>query len=40
MKSGNTQNRLRDFDIHCGKISILMNGLNPRKAHGHDRISI
>ena len=35
-----TQNRLRDFDIDCGKISKLMNGLSPHKAHGHDGISI
>ena len=35
-----TQNRLRDFDIDCGKISKLINSLNPHKAHGHDRLSI
>ena len=35
-----TQNRLRDFDIDCGKILKLINGLNPHKAHGHDGISI
>ena len=35
-----TQNRLRDFDIDCGKISKLINSLNPHKAHGHDGISI
>ena len=35
-----TQNRLRDFDIDCGKIFKLINGLNPHKAHGHDGISI
>ena len=35
-----TQNRLRNFDINCGKISKLINGLNSYKAHGHDRISI
>ena len=35
-----TQNRLRDFDIDSGKISKLINGLNPHKAHGHDGISI
>ena len=35
-----TQNRLRDFDISCGKILKLLNGLNPHKAHGHDGISI
>ena len=34
------QNRLTDFDIHCGKILKLTNGLNPHKAHGHDGISI
>ena len=35
-----TQNRLRDFDIGCGKISKLINGLNPHKAHDHDGIFI
>ena len=35
-----TQNRLRDFDIDCGKILKLINGLNPHKAHGHDGVSI
>ena len=30
----------RDFVIDCGKISKLVNGLNPQKARGHDRISI
>ena len=35
-----TQNRLRYFDIDCGKISKLVNGLNPHKAHSHDGISI
>ena len=35
-----TQNKLRDFDIGCGKISILINASNPHKAHGHDGISI
>ena len=35
-----TQNRLRDFDIECGKISKLINGLNSQKVHGHDGISI
>ena len=34
------QNRLRDFDIDYGKISKLINGLNPHKAHGNDEISI
>ena len=34
------KNRLRDFDIVCGKISKLINGLNLHKAHGHDGISI
>ena len=29
---------MRNFDIDCGK--ILINGLNPHKAHGHDGISI
>ena len=35
-----TQNRLKDFDIDCGKILKLINGLNPLKAQGHDGISI
>ena len=35
-----TQNRLRDFDIDCGKILKLINGLNSYKGHGHDRISM
>ena len=35
-----TQNRLRDFNIDYGKISKLINGLNPHKAHGHDEIYI
>ena len=35
-----TQNRVRDFDIDCGKISRLIYVLNPYKAHGHDGISI
>ena len=35
-----TQNRLRDFDIYCGKIQRLINDLNPHKIHGHDRVSI
>ena len=35
-----TQNRLSAFDIDCGKILKLTSGLNPHKAHGHDRISI
>ena len=35
-----TQNRLWGFDIDCGKILKLINGLNPLKAHGHDGISI
>ena len=35
-----TQNRLRDFDVDCGNISKLINGLNPHEAHGHDGISI
>ena len=35
-----TQNRLRAFDVDCGKISKLIIGLNLRKAHGHDGISI
>ena len=35
-----TQNRLRNFDTDCGKISKLINGLNPHKTHGHDGISI
>ena len=35
-----TQNRLRDFDIDCGKILKLINSLNPHKTHGHDGISI
>ena len=35
-----TQNRLRDFDIDSGKISKLINGLNPHKAHGHNGISL
>ena len=26
-----TQNRLRDFDISCGKTLKLINGLNPHK---------
>ena len=34
-----TQNRLRDFNIECGKISKLINGLNSQKVHGHDGIS-
>ena len=29
-----------DFDIDCGKISKLINGLNPNKVHGHDGTSI
>ena len=35
-----TQNRLRDFDIDCSKISKLINGLSPHKAHDHDGIYI
>ena len=35
-----TQNRLRNFNIDCGKILKLINGLNPRQAHDHDGISI
>ena len=35
-----TQTRLRAFDVDCGKISKLIHGLNLRKAHGHDGISI
>ena len=35
-----TQSRQRNLDIDCGKISRLINGLNPYKAHGHDGISI
>ena len=35
-----TQNRLRDFDIDCGKFLKLISGLNLHKAHGHDGISI
>ena len=35
-----TQNRLRDFNIDYGKISKLINGLNPHKAQGHDEIYI
>ena len=35
-----TQNRLRGFDIDCGKILKLINGLNPHKGHGHDGTSI
>ena len=35
-----TQNRLRDFDIDCGKTLKLINELNPHKVHGHDEISI
>ena len=31
---------MKDFDIECGKILKLINGLNPHKAHGHDGISI
>ena len=30
------QNRLRDFDTDCGKVSKLINGLNSHKAHGHN----
>ena len=33
-----TQNRLKDFDIACGEILKLINGLNPHKAHGHNEI--
>ena len=32
-----TQDRLRDFYNDCGKISKLINGLNPHKAHGHEK---
>ena len=35
-----TQNRLTGFDIDCGGVLKLINGLNPHKAHGHDGISI
>ena len=35
-----TQNRLNDFDIDCGKISKLVNGLNPHNSHGHGGFSI
>ena len=35
-----TQNILNDFDIDCGKVLKLINGLHPHKAHGHDGISI
>ena len=35
-----TQNRLRDFDIDCGKFFKLINGLNPHRAHSHDEIPI
>ena len=35
-----TQNRLRDFDIDCGKIFKLINGLNLHRAHNHDEIPI
>ena len=35
-----TQNRLRNFDINCGKISKLINGLYSHKSHGHDGISM
>ena len=35
-----TENSLRDFDTDCGKISRLINRLNPHKAHGRDGISI
>ena len=31
---------MNDFGIDCGKVSKLINGLNPHKAHGHDEISI
>ena len=34
-----TQNILRDFDIECGEISKLINGLNSQ-VHGQDGISI
>ena len=34
-----SKNRLRGFDIDCGKILKLINGSNPHKAHGHDGIS-
>ena len=34
------QKRLKDFDIDCGKILKLINGLYPHKAHGHDGIYI
>ena len=34
-----TENRLRDFDVDCGEILRLVNGLNPHKALGHYRIS-
>ena len=33
-----TQNKLKDFDIDCGKILKLIIGLNPQKAHGHNGI--
>ena len=33
-------NRPRDFDIGLGKTLKLINALNPRKARGHDGISI
>ena len=35
-----TQNRLKDFDIDCGKILKLIIGLNLHKARGHNGISI
>ena len=36
----NTHNTLSNFDIDCGKVLKLINGLHPHKAHGHDGISI
>ena len=35
-----TENRLRYFDVGCGKTLKLINELNPRKAHGHYGIFI
>ena len=32
--------RLRGFDIDCGKSLKLIDGLNPNKYHGHYGISI
>ena len=36
----NTHSTLSNFDIDCGKVLKLINGLHPHKAHGHDGISI